>query len=125
MKGALQETCKMVSNRNEKFLSEKECLNLQKCYRGILTCGEEKLSEIPSKPNGQRVKMVKSEAHNLWERLKRQEQAVLLFTKDANVSFTNNCAEIDLRLAKVKQALTGCFRNSRCVYAYCRISSYL
>ncbi|MBV1869739.1 MAG: transposase [Gammaproteobacteria bacterium] len=118
MKGNLQETCKMVSNRNRKFFSEKEHLNLQKYYRGILTCGEKKLSEIPPKPNGQRVKMAKSDSYNLWEKLKRHEQAVLLFMKDASAPFTNNYAERDLRWVKIKQALTGCFRSSRHVHAY-------
>ncbi|MCP4469102.1 MAG: transposase, partial [Gammaproteobacteria bacterium] len=46
-------------------------------------------------------------AHNLWERLKRYEVAVLLFAKLAHVSFTNNRAERDLRMSKVKQKVSG------------------
>ena len=69
--------------------------------------------------------MAKSDAHNLWERLKTHEQAVLLFAKDANVSFTNNRAERDLRMSKVKQKVSGCFRKVDYAHAYCRISSYL
>ena len=57
--------------------------------------------------------MAKSDAHNLWERLKAYEEAVLLFTKDGNVSFTNNRAERDLRMSKVKQKVSGCFRNEQ------------
>ena len=72
MQRALQETCKAASSRNEKCLSEKEYLNLQKRYRSILTRGEKELPEIPPKPNGQRGKMAKSDAHNLWERLKER-----------------------------------------------------
>ena len=125
MKRALQETCKAVSSRNEKCLSEKEYLNLQKRYRSTLTRGEKELPEIPPKPNGQRGKMAKSDAHNLWERLKENEKAVLLFAKDGDVPFTNNRAERDLRMAKVKQKVSGCFRNVDYAYAYCRISSYL
>jgi hypothetical protein len=45
--------------------------------------------------------MAKSDAHNLWERLKEYESAVLLFAKNPHVSFTNNRAERDLRMAKV------------------------
>jgi len=61
----------------------------------------------------------------LWERLKYNEQAVLLFAKNAHVSFTNNRAERDLRMAKVKQKVSGCFRTLKYAEAYCRISSYL
>ncbi len=69
--------------------------------------------------------MAKSDAHNLWERLKNNEPAVLLFAKDPYVPFTNNRAERDLRMAKVKQKISGCFRRNRYAQAYCRISSYL
>jgi transposase len=83
------------------------------------------LPEIPPKPCGQRGKMAKSAAHNLWERLKSYDIAVLLFAKDGNVSFTNNRAERDLRMSKIKQKVSGCFRNVDYAHAYCRMSSYL
>jgi transposase len=69
--------------------------------------------------------VAKSDAHNLWERLKRHEEAVLLFAKLPHVPFTNNRAERDLRMSKVKQKVSGCFRTRRYAEAYCRISSYL
>lgn len=58
---------------------------------------------IKTEPNGKRGKMEKSDAHNLWEWLKAHESAVLLFAADASVSFTNNRAERDLRMSKVKK----------------------
>ena len=125
MKRLLQETCKKVSMRTEKRLSDQELANLQKRYRNILTRGEKELPVIPPRPSGKRGKLAKSDAHNLWERLKKYEAAVLLFAKDPHVSFTNNRAERDLRMAKVKQKVSGCFRSSEYAHAYCRISSYL
>ena len=109
----------------KKKLSQKQYANLQKCYRNIMTRGESELPAIPEKPNGKRGKMAKSDAHNLWERLKNNEAAVLLFAKQSEVSFTNNRAERDLRMAKVKQKVSGCFRSKTYAQAYCRISSYL
>ena len=125
MKRALRETCKKVSAREDKCLTEQEYKNLQKRYRNILTRGEKELPEVPPKPSGQRGKMAKSDAHNLWERLKEHETAVLLFTKNGHVPFTNNRAERDLRMSKVKQKVSGCFRKEDYAHAYCRISSYL
>jgi len=125
MKNLLQETCRIVAEREEKCLTEKEYANLQKRYRNILTRGGKELPEIPPKPKGKRGKMAKSDAHNLWERLKKYETAVLLFARKPYVPFTNNRAERDLRMAKVKQKISGCFRRQRYAQAYCRISSYL
>ena len=73
----------------------------------------------------QRGKVAKSDAHNLWERMKNYETAVLRFAKHPDVAFTNNRAERDLRMAKVKQKVSGCFRTRKYAEAYCRISSYL
>jgi transposase len=81
MKVLLLEICKKVSKRKSKKLTNKEYANLQKRYRNILTRGEKELPVIPPKPNGKRGKMAKSDAHNLWERLKNNELAVLLFAK--------------------------------------------
>jgi len=125
MKKLLQETCRIVAKRDEKCLSDKEYANLQKRYRNILTRGGKELPEIPPKPKGKRGKIAKSDAHNLWERLQKYETAVLLFAKDPHVPFTNNRAERDLRMAKVKQKVSGCFRKEQYARAYCRISSYL
>jgi len=125
MKRLLQETCRSVSQSAEKKLTDKELMNLQKRYRNILTRGEKELPPIPPKLSGKRGKIAKSDAHNLWERLKLHEESVLLFAQNPAVAFTNNRAEQDLRMAKVKQKVSGCFRSELYAQAYCRISSYL
>ena len=114
-----------MSKREDKCLTDKEYANLQKRYRNILTRGDKELPEIPPNPKGKRGKIAKSDAHNLWERLKKYETAVLLFARESYVPFTNNRAERDLRMAKVKQKISGCFRRRHYAHAYCRISSYL
>ena len=125
MKRLLQENCAIVAKRQSKQLTDKEYKNLQKHYRNILTRGEKELPPIPPKQNGKRGKVAKSDAHNLWDRLKKHETAVLLFAKVSHVPFTNNRAERDLRMSKVKQKVSGCFRTKKFADAYCRISSYL
>jgi transposase len=125
MKRVLQQTCLRVSKRKRKKLNQREYNNLQKRYRNILTRGEKQLPPIPPRQNGKRGRIAKSDAHNLWERFKQHETAVLLFAKESHVAFTNNRAERDLRMSKVKQKVSGCFRNRQYAEAYCRISSYL
>ena len=125
MKRLLQETCSKVSKRESKKLTDKEYANLQKRYRNILTRGISELPEPPERPSGKRGRLAQCDAQNLWDRLHQHEYAVLLFASRAEVPFTNNRAERDLRMGKVKQKVSGCFRQERYAVAYCRISSYL
>ena len=121
----LKETCATVSAGDAKQLTEPQCRNLRKRYRNLLTRGGKELPPIPARTKGKRGRIAKSDAHSLWERLKKHEQAVLLFAKESTVPFTNNRAERDLRMSKVKQKVSGCFRTERYAQAYCRVSSYL
>ena len=125
LKKLLQQACKQVSDSETKCLPDKQYVALQKRYRSILTRGEKELPEVPKKTDGKRGNIAKSDAHNLWERFKKHEVSVLRFAKDPHVAFTNNRSERDLRMAKVKQKVSGCFRSKIYAEAYCRISSYL
>lgn len=125
MKLLLQEACAQVTKSKRKRLTQKQYASLQRRYRNILTRGEAELPPIPRKLGGRRGKIAKSDAHNLLERLLKHEEAVLLFARNSHVAFTNNRAERDLRMAKVKQKVSGCFRTEKYAHAYCRISSYL
>jgi hypothetical protein len=125
MQKLLKETCHKVSSTKSKKLSNLDYLRIRKKYKKILAEGKNQIPEVPIKPKSKRGRVPKSDAHNLLERLEKYENAVLLFAKDSNVSFTNNRAERDLRMAKVKQKVSGCFRTYRYAAAYCRITSYL
>jgi hypothetical protein len=125
IKKLLQEACATVSKRKSKKLSKAQYARLQRRYRNILTRGDAELPPVLRKNKGRRGRIAKSDAHNLLERLIKHEEAVLLFARDPYVAFTNNRAERDLRMAKVKQKVSGCFRSEKYAHAYCRISSYL
>lgn len=125
MKRLLRQTSRVVAKRKEKCLTEQEYANLQRLYCNILTRGSKELPATPEKLKGKRGRIAKPDAHNLWERFQKYEAAVLLFAKDPHVSFTNNRAERDLRMVKVKQKISRCFRRIEYAQAYCRISSYL
>ena len=125
MKRLLQRACKMVTNADAKCLDMPGYEKLQRIYRKILARAEKEMPPVLSKPYGRRGRVAKSDAHNLWERLQQYENSVLMFAKLSYVPFTNNRAERDLRMGKVKQKVSGCFRTEKYAQAYCRISSYL
>lgn len=66
----------------------------------------------------------KTKVQNLLERLTKHDEAVLRFMDDFRVPFTNNQAERDLRMAKVKQKISGGFRTDDGAERFYRLRSY-
>jgi transposase len=64
-------------------------------------------------------------ALNLVLRLRRNKKEVLHFMYDLEVPFTNNQAERDLRMAKLQQKISGCFRVPDGARFFCRLRSYI
>lgn len=84
----------------------------------------------PVPPDGwprrsQRGRPKKPKARNLAERFDTQRQKVLAFLDDFNVPFDNNLAERDLRMLKVQQKISGCFRSWSATEQAATLRSYL
>ena len=121
----LRETCRRVGELDAKALDEKAFKAVRRRYRTILTQAKRELPPTPARIDGKRGRVAKSDAQNLHEALTKYEDEALRFARDPDVPFTNNRAERDIRMAKVRQKVSGCFRTLKHAEAYCRISSYL
>jgi transposase len=98
----------------------------RQAYRKLL---EKAQTECPapdeSQRKGKRGRLKRSKARNLLERLRDFEQDVLRFVDLESVPFTNNQGENDLRMTKVQQKISGCFRSMEGARIFCRVRSYL
>ena len=78
-----------------------------------------------TRQNKRRGRVKQSVPFNLISRMREHAEAVLRFVTDLRVPFTNNLGERAIRMPKVKQKISGCFRTLKGAQDFCTIRSYL
>jgi len=82
-------------------------------------------SETPLPRKGNRGRVPRTEEHRLLDALAENQEDFLRFLLDPEVPFDNNLAERDLRMIKLKQKISGCFRSGKGGEQFCRIRGYV
>ena len=125
----MQEFLVRLNNKVQKSngkLSEKQQKYYLNQYNAILLSAD---IECPSPDVMKRIKSKdkprKSKSRNLLERLINYKYDVLRFMTRVDVPFTNNQGENDLRMTKVQQKISGCFRSEEGARIFCRIRGFL
>jgi transposase len=121
----LLEKMNTVVNEAGGILSYKETEQWKVQYRELLGKAEIECPP-PDKPaETRRGRIKRSKARNLLERLIDFEEDVLRFMTQTCVPFTNNAAENSIRMTKVQQKISGCFRSTKGAEIFCRVRGYL
>jgi transposase len=95
-------------------------------YREIIKNGEIECPEpVRPKKKVKRGRIKKSKSRNLLERLRDYDNDTLRFMDNQIVPFSNNLGENDIRMTKVQQKISGCFRSMHGAQIFCRVRSYL
>ena len=92
------------------------------CWRKAIKY-HEGLPPLPRLSNSNKGPKKRRKAHNLALRFQHYKDMVLLFLHDLSVPFTNNEAEQGLRMPKVREKVSGCFRTKKGMENYCILRS--
>jgi transposase len=93
-------------------------------YDRILAAGRA-ANPLPPRPPGRRRRRRRSPAVCLLERLHAHRGEVLRFLEDMRVPPTNNLAERDIRMVKLQQKISGCWRTLDGAQAFLTVRSYI
>lgn len=128
MKTLLQESWKTVLAHRQRSepLKEEIRQEVQQQYDAILKQGALEWSKDPVQPKtGPRGRKKKSRAANLGQRFLEHKDAILRFLYEAEAPFDNNQAERDIRMVKVKDKVSGCFRTAQGAKIFARVRGFI
>ena len=127
MIGLLVQMNDAVNASADAVLSKEVAAAYRKRYRRLVAQGYAVNPEILTDPTrkDKRGGVKQTFPRNLLRRLDQRADDVLRFMTNAFVPFTNNLAERDIRMPKLKQKVSGCYRTIEGARAYCSIRSYL
>jgi transposase len=108
-----------------KVLPPDVLLQIEQTYSQILTEGFAYHASLTPLSVGKRGKPRQRDGKNLLDRLQEKRDCVLRFIHDSSVPFTNNQGEQDIRMVKLKQKISGCFRAFHSSEIFCRVRSYI
>ena len=107
------------------WLTEHQQRAFRRRYDNIIRLGRRHNPfQMATFKTGKQGQPKKTPAQNLLRRLDDHRDDVLRFLTDPKIPFDNNPAERDLRMMKVKQKVSGCFRSFDSGQAFCTIRSY-
>lgn len=125
MKDLLCEINEAVEKTSEKELDKDTAMAYRIRYRQVLKDGALESPPPEISVEKKRGKAKKTQNRNLLERLRDYEDDALRFMFVNYVPFANNSGENDIRMTKVQQKISGCFRSTQGAMIFCLVRSYI
>src|SRR5947207_1848089 len=121
---SMKQATQQAREQGKRWLDPLEVLDWELAFLRVLDAGDH-VTPRATAPPGTKGRIKQSAARNLLDRLRKHQKAVFCFLEDLRVDFDNNLAERDLRMIKVQQKVSGCFRSLAGAQAFSRIRGYL
>jgi transposase len=121
----IKQTVDQAAATGANALSTAQQRKFERTYDRLISEGMQLLENQQSQRTGKRGPVKQSKAKNLLDRLSHHKRETLAFMSDFAVPFDNNQAERDLRMVKVQQKISGCFRTDEGAKNFCRIRGYI
>lgn len=115
---------KQLKEEQEGKLTLWDLLDIEQAYEAILQDGAA-CHPPQAEKNKSQKRSKQSPSKNLWDRFVRDKDAILGFLTHADIPFDNNEAERDIRMAKVKQKVSGTFRTEEGARIFCLTRSFI
>ena len=119
----LKDTVDAAKDAGQATLTPSTLARYRRRYRTIIAAGYARNPE-PER-TGKRGRPRQGKARSLLLRLDQHETDVLRFAHDFDVPFDNNQAERDLRMVKLQQKISGCWRTLAGAQAFLTLRSYI
>lgn len=121
---SMKQATQQAREQGKRWLDPLEVLDWEMAFLRLLDEGD-LVTPRATAPPGTKGRIKQSAARNLLDRLRKHQKSVFCFLEDLRVDFDNNLAERDLRMIKVQQKVSGCFRSLAGAQAFSRIRGYL
>ena len=111
--------------RDARSLGASRVTYFKRRYGRLLRAGRAEVPVLAVDKTKKRGKTKQHKVKNLHDRLVNHKKEVLAFLVDFSLPFDNNLAERDVRMVKVKQKISGCFRSDQGAKTFCRVRGYI